>query len=131
MVDYVKRFASRDGKVYEAYANPLGYFGVIYNKELFQKAGIKLPLKTYQELLDACEALQKIGVTPIGMAGKGGWQIQMIEAIGGNYIFNKSSDTCSRYDDKQSEAFRFSLCGACTKVIRFKQIHESDSYVRR
>lgn len=86
----IKKAASKDGQVYEAPASLTGYFGIIYNKELFEKAGVKLPLKTYQEFLDACEALLKIGVAPIGVAGKSVWTTTQLPLIGGSYIFHKN-----------------------------------------
>jgi len=43
-----------------------------YNKSLFQKAGIAEP-KTFDDLLSACAALKKTGVTPISYGNKEGW----------------------------------------------------------
>jgi raffinose/stachyose/melibiose transport system substrate-binding protein len=64
------------------------YLGAIYNKKVFAKAGIKLPLKNYKELVAACEALQKIGVPAIQPANKDNagfiWNL-----IGDHYIYVK------------------------------------------
>lgn len=43
-----------------------------YNKSLFKKAGIAQP-KTFDDLLSACAALKKTGVTPISYGNKEGW----------------------------------------------------------
>ncbi len=43
-----------------------------YNKSLFKKAGIAEP-KTFDDLLSACAALKKTGVTPISYGNKEGW----------------------------------------------------------
>ncbi|RWB73960.1 MAG: extracellular solute-binding protein [Mesorhizobium sp.] len=43
-----------------------------YNKSLFKKAGIAEP-KTFDDLLSACAALKKTGVTPISFGNKEGW----------------------------------------------------------
>jgi ABC-type glycerol-3-phosphate transport system substrate-binding protein len=45
-----------------------------YNKAMFAKAGIARPPQTHQELLNACAALRKEGITPItnGWSGSGG-----------------------------------------------------------
>lgn len=87
MDESLKKTASKDGKVYEAPLDPVGFYGVIYNKKVFEKAGIKPPFKTYQELIAASEALLKIGVTPIGMAGKSGWPILQLPIVAGTYAF--------------------------------------------
>jgi raffinose/stachyose/melibiose transport system substrate-binding protein len=51
--------------------------GIVYNKDIFEKAGItKLPTN-YQELLDACEKVKAIGVTPFFIPGKDAWTTQV------------------------------------------------------
>lgn len=57
---------SRDGKIYASSSegNVVGYF---YNKELFAKAGISEPAKTWDELFDQCEKLKAAGITPMSM----------------------------------------------------------------
>jgi raffinose/stachyose/melibiose transport system substrate-binding protein len=43
-----------------------------YNKAMFEKAGVAAP-KDFDELLTACAALKKSGVTPISFGNKEGW----------------------------------------------------------
>ena len=43
-----------------------------YSKPLFEKAGVSEP-KSFDELLSACAALRKSGVTPISFGNKEGW----------------------------------------------------------
>lgn len=43
-----------------------------YNKSLFKKAGVAEP-KTFEDLLSACAALKKSGVTPVSFGNKEGW----------------------------------------------------------
>lgn len=43
-----------------------------YNKSLFEKAGVAEP-KTFEDLLSACAALKKSGVTPVSFGNKEGW----------------------------------------------------------
>nr|WP_278521114.1 extracellular solute-binding protein [Brucella anthropi] len=43
-----------------------------YNKALFDKAGVAEP-KSFDELISACAALRKSGVTPISFGNKEGW----------------------------------------------------------
>ncbi|MCX7904387.1 MAG: extracellular solute-binding protein [Caloramator sp.] len=49
--------------------------GIIYNKELFKKAGISSVPKTLTELKNAVELLKKANITPFGLAGKDGWTL--------------------------------------------------------
>ena len=43
-----------------------------YNKAMFEKAGVAEP-KSFNELLGACAALRKSGVTPVSFGNKEGW----------------------------------------------------------
>lgn len=52
-----------DGKIYAAPYSIL-YNVLLYNKEVFDKAGVKEP-ETFDEFLDVCEKLKASGVTPI------------------------------------------------------------------
>jgi raffinose/stachyose/melibiose transport system substrate-binding protein len=47
----------------------------VYNKSLFEQAGLdpNTPIATWDELLDACDKLNAIGVTPISGGLKDGW----------------------------------------------------------
>jgi multiple sugar transport system substrate-binding protein len=57
------------------YAMPMYVIGVplAYNKELFAKAGLSQPPKTFDELLNDCNKLKAAGITPIGMGNKDGY----------------------------------------------------------
>lgn len=57
---------SRNGKIYgsSSEGNTIGYF---YNKELFDKAGIKEPAKTWDEFFAQLETLKNAGITPLSM----------------------------------------------------------------
>ncbi|WP_408008229.1 ABC transporter substrate-binding protein [Pseudalkalibacillus sp. A8] len=59
-----------DGKIYGAPLNII-YNGVYYNKEIFEKYGLKEPT-TFEEFLALCETLKKKGITPIGIGNT--WQ---------------------------------------------------------
>ncbi|MFT4415049.1 ABC transporter substrate-binding protein [Fredinandcohnia humi] len=62
-----------DGKLYGMPVNLEGY-GFVYNKDLFEKAGITEPPKTFSELKAAAEKLEAAGITPFA-AGYGEWWV--------------------------------------------------------
>jgi ABC-type glycerol-3-phosphate transport system substrate-binding protein len=51
----------------------LGSFGLFYNKEIFAKAGVKAPLKTWNDLLAACDKLKAAGTVPITFGDRDGY----------------------------------------------------------
>lgn len=59
-------YNSRDGKIYgmPVERQPITYF---YNKDLFAKAGITAPAKTWDELMTQMEQLKSAGITPVSM----------------------------------------------------------------
>lgn len=84
---------------------PNGYLGLIswqgnteyfwYHKPSFEKAGIKTPPKTFDELFEACEKLKAAGITPIAMAGGDTWPLLRYAAfvpfrIAGNDFIEKA-----------------------------------------
>ncbi|WNR46942.1 ABC transporter substrate-binding protein [Paenibacillus roseipurpureus] len=71
---YLSGVKSNDGRIWALPIDVNGA-GVIYNKETFAKAGIQEPPKTWQQFLEACEALQKVGITPIAAGYKDAWTI--------------------------------------------------------
>ncbi|GLB58632.1 ABC transporter substrate-binding protein [Cytobacillus sp. NCCP-133] len=62
-----------DGKLYGMPVNLEGY-GFIYNKDLFEEAGITEPPNTISQLKDAAEKLKDKGITPFS-AGYGEWWV--------------------------------------------------------
>lgn len=58
---------------------------MLYNKKLLKKAGIDQPPKTFAELLEASEALKRVGIAGI----VSGWgELWMAECFASNYAFN-------------------------------------------
>ena len=57
---------SRDGKIYASSSEGslIGYF---YNKELFEKAGIAEPAKTWDEFWEQCDKLKAAGIAPLAL----------------------------------------------------------------
>lgn len=63
---------SADGKYYGVPIN-VGMVGFWYNKELFAKAGIQSPPKTWDEFLAAVQKLKAAGITPIALGEGDKW----------------------------------------------------------
>lgn len=51
--------------------------GIVYNKKIFEEAGITEVPNNYDEFLAACEKIKAIGVTPFFLPGKDPWTIQI------------------------------------------------------
>ncbi|SKA75359.1 raffinose/stachyose/melibiose transport system substrate-binding protein [Caloramator quimbayensis] len=62
----VLEFNSRNGKIYSL-PNERQVIGYFYNKELFKKAGINEPPKTWDEFFAVCDKLKAAGITPLSM----------------------------------------------------------------
>jgi len=83
---------SFEGKNYGV-PRDMGMVGFWYNKDLFAKAGIQEPPKTWTELLDAVKKLKAAGITPIAL-GEGDkwpgafWWEYLAVRIGGKAAFD-------------------------------------------
>jgi multiple sugar transport system substrate-binding protein len=57
------------------YGVPYTYYnwGIYYRKDLFEKAGVTAPPKTWAEFTDACRKLKESGVAPIVIGSKALW----------------------------------------------------------
>jgi raffinose/stachyose/melibiose transport system substrate-binding protein len=92
-----------DGKTYGVPWD-LGMVGFWYNKELFQKAGISAPPKTYAELLDDVRKLQAAGITPIALGDKDKWPghfywVYLATRLGGKDAFDKAVSRSGKFTD--------------------------------
>ncbi len=63
-----------DGKQYGV-PTDLGMVGFWYNKELFEKAGVKSTPRTWGELLAVVKQLKAAGIVPIALAGGEKWPV--------------------------------------------------------
>lgn len=85
---FAKEAATLDGKLFGMPYNLQG-FGLVYNKDLFEKAGITELPKTLSELEAAAEKLQAAGITPFGN-GYGEWWILGMQQM--NIAFAQQDD---------------------------------------
>ncbi|MCD6120690.1 MAG: extracellular solute-binding protein [Spirochaetales bacterium] len=81
VADGAKPAVTYKGKVYALPMDMAG-LGIIYNKDLFKKAGISAPPKTVSELKDAVKKLKAIGVIPFGVAFKEAWTLRHMFSMG-------------------------------------------------
>ncbi|RIQ17836.1 ABC transporter substrate-binding protein [Jiangella rhizosphaerae] len=68
---------SPDGGAYNVPISLSGN-GIVYNKALFEQAGIAQVPTTYTEFLDACQQLLDAGITPLAMSAQDNWWPQFI-----------------------------------------------------
>lgn len=53
-------------------------FGLAYNKEVLEKAGVEVPIADYDSFIDACEKIKATGVTPIYVSAQESWTPQIL-----------------------------------------------------
>lgn len=77
-----KTAASVDGKTYGAILGFPQVFGVFYNKQVFQKAGLTPPT-SFAALTQACQKIKSAaaGVTPIAESGGSIWPPQILPSV--------------------------------------------------
>ena len=73
-----------------------------YNKAIFAKAGVSVP-KTFEELLAACDAIKKTGVTPISLGNKEAWPV--VHYAGQLLAYNVPRATLEADFDPQTAKF--------------------------
>jgi raffinose/stachyose/melibiose transport system substrate-binding protein len=66
-----------DGKSYGTAFGGVNFIGVLYNKAVFEKAGITAKPKNYADFLNICETLKSKGILPIYEAAKDAWPVQV------------------------------------------------------
>ena len=88
---------AKDGKIYRfPFLSVPGLHGFIYNKDVFDKAGVEVPA-TWDELLAACEKIKESGTTPIFMP-KDTWVPQIL--MTDNFAKILGADGCKDFADK-------------------------------
>ncbi|CAM3559106.1 ABC transporter substrate-binding protein [Marinicrinis lubricantis] len=88
LLPLAKEPMTKDGKVY---GWPIGLegFGFVYNKDLFEQAGITEEPKTISELVAAAEKLEAAGITPFANGYKEWW---LLGLQGVNVAFGAQED---------------------------------------
>jgi raffinose/stachyose/melibiose transport system substrate-binding protein len=88
--------ASFDGKVYGVPVNGMQAVVLFYNKEVFDKAGVRPP-KTYDDLLELVKVFNGKKIIPIALGGADKWPDLMyeeyfVDRVGGAEIFQAVLD---------------------------------------
>jgi len=98
----VRATVSVDGKVMAVPIESMAW-GVLYNKDIFEKAGVTVP-NTLTELKAVCATLKEKGYTPFMLAFQEQWVPQLMTALTlGGLVSGEKTDWLSRmYEDKGS-----------------------------
>ncbi|HBE76725.1 MAG TPA: ABC transporter substrate-binding protein [Firmicutes bacterium] len=91
LVPVVKNVVSANGKIYGSPNNSMPLGGVVYNKKIYSKLGLKVPT-TWKEFLDNCEKIKAAGVVPVCYSFKENWTAQLLNLIGWYEIEKKHPD---------------------------------------
>ena len=97
--DDVSLIEGEDGKQY-AFAFSVGYFGIIYNKQVFEKVGIDSFPTTPDELYDVCEKIKAEGIIPMSTNFKDVWPIQFYNIY---YAYEQTGDVFFQNTIAQSD----------------------------
>lgn len=102
LFENVRSTVSIDGKVMAVPIESMAW-GVLYNKDIFEQAGVTAP-DTLAELKDVCAALTEKGYTPFMLAFQEQWVPQLMTALTlGGLVSGEKTDWLSRmYEDQGS-----------------------------
>ncbi|MFB7454155.1 ABC transporter substrate-binding protein [Streptomyces sp. NPDC056194] len=102
--DVRKAITEPDGTVWGTpSADGLNATGVIYNKDVFAKAGITKPPATLAEFQSDLQKVKDAGVTPLYLSGKDGWTLlQHRSSVNGSFI-SADKQLVSKLDTNQTK----------------------------
>lgn len=92
-----------DGKVYAAPYSIL-YNVILYNKTVFENAGVEGEPQTFDEFLDACEKIKASGVTPIALKNDAWAGFIWFQALIASYepqLYQDLCDGTAKYTDER------------------------------
>jgi raffinose/stachyose/melibiose transport system substrate-binding protein len=110
--------------------------GVIYNVDLFDKAGVKVPT-TWTELMTACETFKSKGITPIYATFKDNWTIQqgLFDYVSGGALdvadfYNKLRAQGTNVGPDAPVSFETTFSPAVTKMLELAKYTNADAASR-
>lgn len=124
---YLSGVTSTDGRIWALPIDVNGA-GVIYNKEAFAKAGIQSPPATWEQFINACEALQNAGFTPIAAGYKDSWTI--IWDIAADLLANQHAENLNWFSEIEAGRTTFAEDRIHFKAI-LKRFGERLKYVTK
>ncbi|MDO4274958.1 MAG: ABC transporter substrate-binding protein [Eubacteriales bacterium] len=78
LTDTGKEFVTHtDGKIYCFPNGGVNSFGIVYNKDVFEENGLKIP-KTFDEFNAVCDTLKEAGITPVYVSMADAWTVNQI-----------------------------------------------------
>lgn len=89
--DWALESATYDGNVVFFTTGSLDGYGILYNADLLEQIGME-PATTYEELLEICDALMELGVTPIFEPGADTWHACVWLLETGDWLNRKYGD---------------------------------------
>lgn len=92
-----------DGKIYASPYSIL-YNVILYNKEVFEAAGVSSEPQTFEEFLDACEKIKAFGVTPIAFKNDSWAGFIWFQALIASYepqLYQDLCDGTAKYTDER------------------------------
>lgn len=96
--------------------------GIIYNKDIFDKAGVEPPT-TWSQLIEVCEELEKQGINPFYWATKDNWTgAPAFSSLSGDFL----TDGVAAWYDKRREIGNGMSFKELTPV--FEKMHQAYQY---
>ncbi|MFF7984190.1 ABC transporter substrate-binding protein [Streptomyces sp. NPDC007901] len=101
--DLYKHVGAYRGKVYAVVTQSPGLFGIFYNKNVLEKAGLRAP-KTYDDLSHICSVLKAKdpAVNPLWESGGSQWPTQILGGILYMSSAQKQDDWAQKVMDKKT-----------------------------
>jgi ABC-type glycerol-3-phosphate transport system substrate-binding protein len=106
------------GDIY-AIPNDQGTYGLFYNKELFRKAGVAAPPKTYDQLLAACKKFKAKGIIPLAYGDRDGYSTD--NWVTYDYASYMAPGDIAKIDAKKMKYADPKLVKPLEQLAKFKQ----------
>lgn len=97
----IKNAVTYNGKVYGLPSGSVSFTGLYYNKDIFDKYNLKEPT-TWTELLNVFKTLKDNKVTPLGIAGKDLWPLNLaVQGLQGSIIQDQKAFAQGLWEGKK------------------------------
>jgi len=104
----IKAFADWDGKNYGFPYTGTGYWGVLYNKQVFKDLGVADLPKTFEEFDALCRKIKDAGIKPLYCGGGDIWPNEIwMDVYWGAYLGHEFPDFMDRYSRNEAKFATF------------------------